>query len=132
MLCSGTVRKASLVDTVRAASTAGFDGVSLYHREYVAAREAGWSDRALVDLLDGEGIAVAELDGTMRWLPGDGHGPSLDEFVEPFVVGGTRIFVGASCGSAVRLSADGSVGDIVARADRVLYAAKHRRRRLTG
>ena len=52
-------------------------------------------------------------------------------FLEPFMVGGTRIVVGASCGSAVRLSDDSSVGDIVARADRVLYAAKHRRRRLT-
>ena len=33
VLCSGTVRDASLVETVRAASAAGFDGVSLYHRE---------------------------------------------------------------------------------------------------
>jgi sugar phosphate isomerase/epimerase len=81
VLCSGTVRDASLVDTVRAAAAAGFDGVSLYHREYAAAREAGWTDRALVDLLDGEGIAVAELDGVMRWWPGESRGPSLEEFV---------------------------------------------------
>ncbi len=51
-------------------------------------------------------------------------------FLEPFIVGSAMIVVGASCGSAVRQSGDGSVGDIVARADRVLYAAKHRRRLL--
>jgi sugar phosphate isomerase/epimerase len=90
VLCSGTVRDASLVETVRAASAAGFDGVSLYHREYVAAREAGWSDGALRALLDGEGIAVAELDGVMRWLPGDQRGPSLDEFVEVAATLGAR------------------------------------------
>jgi sugar phosphate isomerase/epimerase len=90
VLCSGTVRDASLVDTVRAASIAGFDGVSLYHREYVAARETGWSDRAIVSLLDGEGIAVAELDGAMRWLPDDRRGPSLDEFVDVAGVLGAR------------------------------------------
>jgi len=81
VLCSGTLRRAPLVETVRAASAAGFDGVSLYHREYVAARDAGWSDSQLRSLLDGEGVAVAELDGVMRWLPGDAHGPSLAEFV---------------------------------------------------
>ncbi len=82
VLCSGTVRDASLVDTVRAAAAAGFDGVSLYHREYVAARDAGWTDAAIVALLDGEGVALAELDGTMRWLPGDRRGPAFEEFVD--------------------------------------------------
>ena len=90
VLCSGTVRDASLVDTVKAASAAGFDGVSLYHRELVAAREAGWTDRALRDLLDGEGIAVAELDGVMRWLPGDRHGPPVEEFVAVAALLGAR------------------------------------------
>ena len=90
VLCSGTVRDASLVDTVRAAAASGFDGVSLYHREYVAARETGWSDRALVDLLDGEGVALAELDGRMRWLPGDEQGPSLHEFVDVAALLGAR------------------------------------------
>jgi sugar phosphate isomerase/epimerase len=90
VLCSGTVRNASLIDTVKAASAAGFDGVSLYHREYVAARAAGWSDHALVELLDGEGVAMAELDGVMRWLPGDRHGPSLAEFVDVAGVLGAR------------------------------------------
>jgi sugar phosphate isomerase/epimerase len=82
VLCSGTVRRASLEVTVRAASAAGFDGVSLYHRECVAASEAGWTAAAIRSLLDGEGIAVAELDGAMRWLPDEQRGPSLEEFVD--------------------------------------------------
>ena len=51
-------------------------------------------------------------------------------FIPPFVVGGAVVVVGASCGSAVRSSRDRSVGDIVARADQALYAAKDRRHRL--
>jgi sugar phosphate isomerase/epimerase len=82
VLCSGTVRQAALDVTVRAASAAGFDGVSLYHREYLAAREAGWTDVAIRSFLDGEGIAVAELDGVMRWLPDHRHGPEAAEFVD--------------------------------------------------
>jgi sugar phosphate isomerase/epimerase len=90
VLCSGTVRDASLVDTVRAASAAGFDGVSLYHREYVAAREAGWSDADLLAVFDGEGITLAELDGAMRWLPSERRGPSLDEYLDAAALLGAR------------------------------------------
>jgi sugar phosphate isomerase/epimerase len=112
VLCSGTVRGASLVDTIRAASAAGFDGVSLYHREYVAAREAGWSDRAITSLLDGEGIAVAELDGTMRWLPGDRRGPSVEEFVDVAAILGARsITVLETAGGAAAPEAFATVCD---------------------
>jgi sugar phosphate isomerase/epimerase len=90
VLCSGTLLHASLADTVRAASKAGFDGMSLYHREHVAARAAGWTDAALRALLDDEGVAVAELDGVMRWLPGDQRGPELGEFVDVAAAMGAR------------------------------------------
>ena len=56
---------------MRAAAAAGFDGVSLYFDEYRAARADGWSDADLRALLDDHGVAVAELDGVMRWLPDD-------------------------------------------------------------
>ena len=52
-------------------------------------------------------------------------------FASPFEISGAVIAVGVSCGSAIRSSCDRSVGDIVARADRALYAVKHRRRRLS-
>ena len=112
VLCSGTVRQASLVDTVRAASSAGFDGVSLYHREYVAARESGWSDAAIESLLDGEGIAVAELDGAMRWSPGEERGPSVEAFVDAAAALGARsISVLETTGQAADPDAFGAVCD---------------------
>lgn len=55
----------------------------------------------------------------------------IDEmFARPFRIGDLTITVGASCGCAMRCASDLSIGDIVARADRALYAAKDSRRRL--
>jgi sugar phosphate isomerase/epimerase len=90
VLCSGTVRDAGLVATVRAAAAAGFQGVSLYEREVRRARAEGWSDEDLCALLDGEGIAVAELDGVLRWLPDDARGPTTEEFVATAAALGAR------------------------------------------
>lgn len=50
---------------------------------------------------------------------------------EPFRLANATVVVGASCGVAIRRACDRNVGDIVARADEALYAAKGRRRRLT-
>jgi sugar phosphate isomerase/epimerase len=82
VLCSGTIRKAPLDLTVRAAARAGFQGVSVYFDEYHAARAVGWSDRDLRTFLDDQGVAVAELDGRMRWLPDDTAGPPAGEFIK--------------------------------------------------
>jgi sugar phosphate isomerase/epimerase len=81
VLCSGTIRRAPFDVTVRVAAAAGFQGVSLYYDEYVSAHAAGWSDADLRALLDDHGLAVAELDGRMGWLPGDTRGPTADEFI---------------------------------------------------
>jgi sugar phosphate isomerase/epimerase len=81
VLCSGTIRAASLAHTVSAAGTAGFEGVSLYYDEYAIARAEGWSDADLRALLDDNGVAVAEIDGRMDWLPGDQGAPGVADFV---------------------------------------------------
>ena len=81
VLCSGTIRSAPFDLTVRAAAHAGFQGISLYYVEYRAARSSGWSDLDLRTFMDDHGIAVAELDGRMDWLPGDSGAPSCAEFV---------------------------------------------------
>lgn len=81
VLCSGTIRRAPFDLTVRAAAHAGFQGISLYYDEYRAARSSGWSDLDLRTFMDDHGIAVAELDGRMDWLPGDTGAPSCAEFV---------------------------------------------------
>jgi sugar phosphate isomerase/epimerase len=81
VLCSGTIRTAPFDLTVRAASDAGFGGISLYYEEYRTARTSGWSDLDLRTFMDDHGITVAELDGRMDWLPGDRGAPSAGEFV---------------------------------------------------
>jgi sugar phosphate isomerase/epimerase len=81
VLCSGTIRSASFDLTVRAAADAGFQGVSVYYDEYRTARSSGWTDLDLRTFMDDHGIAVAELDGRMDWLPGDTGAPSTAEFV---------------------------------------------------
>jgi sugar phosphate isomerase/epimerase len=81
VLCSGTIRRAPFDVTVRAAADAGFGGISLYYDEYRVARSSGWSDLDLRTFMDDHGIAVAELDGRMDWLPGDTGAPGSAEFV---------------------------------------------------
>jgi sugar phosphate isomerase/epimerase len=81
VLCSGTIRSAPFDVTVEAAASAGFQGISLYYDEYVAAKASGWSDDDMRRLLDDQGLAVAELGGRMDWLPGDTGATTIDEFV---------------------------------------------------
>jgi sugar phosphate isomerase/epimerase len=90
VLCSGTIRTAPFDLTVRAASDAGFGGISLYYEEYRTARSSGWSDRDLRTFMDDHGISVAELDGRMDWLPGDTGAPSVGEFVGAAAALGAR------------------------------------------
>lgn len=85
VLCTGTLRDGTLPEKIRAASAAGFRGLSVRPHEYVSARADGWSDADLIALLDDCNIAVAELDPIMTWLPGatphatSAH--SVDEFL---------------------------------------------------
>jgi sugar phosphate isomerase/epimerase len=90
VLCSGTIRRAPLDLTGRAAAAAGFQGISLYYDEYRTARRAGWSDSDLREFLDHHDISVAELDGRMDWLPGDTGAPSTAEFVAAAAALGAR------------------------------------------
>ena len=110
VLCSGTIRNAPFDLTVRAAADAGFQGISLYYEEYRTARAAGWGDLDMATFMDDHGIAVAELDGRMDWLPGDTGAPSTDEFVAAAASLGAR--------SITVLEVRGRrVGDTLARAD---------------
>ncbi len=82
VLCGGTVRGAGFRDMVDAASAAGFQGLSFYLSDYERARQDGWTDAGLGALLDDHGLAVAELDGHMDWLPAPGvDAPSVPRFL---------------------------------------------------
>jgi len=90
VLCSGTIARALLPDAVPIAESAGFRGLSVYFDDYVAVRDRGWTDATLRTLLDDHDVAVAELDGAMRWLPGDTRGPSAMEFLDAAAALGAR------------------------------------------
>jgi sugar phosphate isomerase/epimerase len=71
VLCSGTIgRRTPFRDRLAAASAAGYSAVSLWGRDYQAARDEGLGDADLVALFDDHGLAVAELDPAWWWTPG--------------------------------------------------------------
>ena len=71
VLCSGTLeRGVPFAERLAAAQAGGFDGVSLWARDYQSAREEGHSDLDLNTMLDDYGLSVAEFDPAWWWLPG--------------------------------------------------------------
>jgi sugar phosphate isomerase/epimerase len=77
VLCAGTVARASFRDKLAAAAGAGFRGVSLFLDDYEAARAAGSSDAELRRMLADHGLAVADLDPLLAWIPGAGPGAGV-------------------------------------------------------
>jgi len=74
VLCSGTLgERTSWLDKVDVAARAGFGGVSIYVREYVAATDAGVPAARLRQAVDERGLRVGEVDGPIRWLPEHAH-----------------------------------------------------------
>jgi sugar phosphate isomerase/epimerase len=71
VLCSGTLRRGvPFSERIAAARAGGFDGISLWGRDYREALAGGLSDRDLTSLLSDHGLSVAELDPLWSWLPG--------------------------------------------------------------
>jgi sugar phosphate isomerase/epimerase len=72
VLCAGTLpRETPWTERLAAAAGAGFAGLSVWARDYAAAREDGWSDADLRAQIADHGLAVAELDPAWWWTPGD-------------------------------------------------------------
>jgi sugar phosphate isomerase/epimerase len=87
VLCSGTLpRGTTFLDRLRVASAAGFQGISLWGRDYRAARSEGHGDADLRSMVDDHGLAVAELDPAWWWTPGgrDIHIPPEADPVDIF------------------------------------------------
>ncbi len=71
VLCSGTLRRdIPFAERLAAANAGGYAAVSLWGRDYAAARSEGLSDADLRSMLDDHGLVVAELDPAWWWLPG--------------------------------------------------------------
>ncbi len=70
VLCTGTLAGVPLRDKVSAASIAGFRAMSVRPCEYDAWLDEGWRPTDVRTFFDDHGVAVAELDPVMSWLPG--------------------------------------------------------------
>ncbi len=120
VLCSGTLPRATPFRTrLEAAAVAGYGAVSLWGRDYRAARDEGHSDADLVALLDDHGLAVAELDPVWWWTPGAASfsvPPELDpidvfRFGEQDLFGIAQILGARSLNAADVLGGDWSIAD---------------------
>jgi sugar phosphate isomerase/epimerase len=95
VLCSGTLRRGvPFAERLSAASAAGFTAVSLWGRDYAAARAEGLSDADLRLMLDDHGLAVAEVDPAWWWLPGasEVHFPPEMDPEDVFCFGEVELF----------------------------------------
>jgi sugar phosphate isomerase/epimerase len=79
VLCAGTLPLAGFREKLEAASGAGFAGVSLFLADHQAARAAGHSDAEQRRMLADHGLAVADLDPLLAWIPGAGPGPGVTD-----------------------------------------------------
>jgi sugar phosphate isomerase/epimerase len=71
VLCSGTLPRVTPFRVrLEAAAAAGYAAVSLWGRDYAAARTEGYGDADIVTMLADHGLTVAELDPAWWWTPG--------------------------------------------------------------
>ena len=108
VLCSGTLpRGTGFAERLAAASAAGFTSVSLWGRDYAAARAEGRSDAELRSMLADHGLTVAELDPAWWWLPGadDVHFPAELDTEDVFGFGEAELFAVADAVGARSMNA---------------------------
>jgi sugar phosphate isomerase/epimerase len=71
VLCSGTLPRATpFLERLQAAVAGGYAGLSLWGRDYAAARHEGYGDAEIAALLADHGLVVGELDPAWWWTPG--------------------------------------------------------------
>ena len=68
VLCSGTLLGRSLTEKIAAATTAGFQGISLWLEDVEQAEAAGVTRAELRQRLADGGLEIAELDPLLGWL----------------------------------------------------------------
>ncbi len=92
VLCAGTVPLSSLQERIVAAAEAGFAGISLFPRDYQRARASGLSDADLRGLLRDHGLAIAEIDPLLSWMPGDAADAGVSDEGRAFLATGEDEF----------------------------------------
>lgn len=69
VLCAGTLEHTPLLERLAPSRDAGFDGISVFTTDVIAAREAGVEISELRKRIEGEGLEVGEFDPVAKWLP---------------------------------------------------------------
>ena len=74
-LCSGAVPQAGYKQLLQAASTAGFDGLSMWPHHYQKAINSGLNIKDMSLMLDDYGLQLSEFDALITLIPGSGYDP---------------------------------------------------------
>lgn len=86
VLCAGTLQHAGFIELCDAAVAGGFSGITLYPTHVRRARAAGLCFADMREVLGERGLAVADLDPLLNWMPGDDYRGELaateDEWYE--------------------------------------------------
>ena len=77
VLCTGTAQHVPLLERLAPARANGYTGVSVQPHEVARLRAAGTSDAELRSRVADAGLAIAELDAIITWLPGHAPPPSF-------------------------------------------------------
>ena len=78
VLCSGTLRAASLAEKCAAAMAGGFGALTLWPSDVARARSEGLGLADIKRMIADHGLVVADLDPLLRWLPGEEIPPGID------------------------------------------------------
>ena len=83
VLCSGTLRNASLAEKCAAAVAGGFRALTLWPDDVARARADGIALGEIRKRIAGHGLVVADLDPLLRWLPDEAIPPGVSAATEP-------------------------------------------------
>jgi sugar phosphate isomerase/epimerase len=105
VLCSGTLRAASLAEKCAAAVAGGFSAITLWPTDVARAKSAGLSLADAARLIADHGLAVADLDALLVWLPGEATPPGLPTEAEFYAIadglGGRSLNVAQGFGAGI-------------------------------
>jgi len=107
VLCAGTLRAASLAEKCAAAVAGGFSALTLWPTDVARAQREGLSPADVKRLIADHGLAVADLDALLVWLPGESVPPGLANEAEFYAiadaVGGRSLNLAQGFGASIDL-----------------------------
>ena len=107
VLCAGTLRAASLAEKCAAAVAGGFSALTLWPTDVARAQREGLSLADVKRLIADHGLAVADLDALLVWLPGESVPPGLANEAEFYAiadaVGGRSLNLAQGFGASIDL-----------------------------